>query len=288
MKFLTYTVCFIVSNFLFAQQSIEEELYGFQLGQYREVTMNELGEPADSYYLEDSSRVDFFYLNLDSTTHIGFIYPYNSNEIYAIQLTGEATSKGFRDLNLGSKSTDVFAVFGTPDQIDRQEFNDDSVSIYFYQDKNISFVFDDDKLNSIKIWDPFTEPNYDDKDFQLPSLEPIIKSLKNKDRSEIIAFLSPGMEIFSCDDIIKWKKSIRTEIENTDHSLFDFIFNEQYGLMTLNQYDSIPAELNLRYIEGFGSFPVYKFQSETLFEEIVFTYQQGKYKIWEIKYKCEE
>lgn len=272
---------------LYAQTGIKEELYGFRLGQYREVTINEFGEPASTVFLEDSLKVEFFYLNPDSTTHIGFIYLYQSDEIYSIQLTGEPVTKTFQGVNLGSKPNNVTASFGKPDRIDKQEFDGDSVNTFFYDNKNYSFVFQKDKLNSIKIWDPLTEPDYESGDFQLPTLESIVNSLKTNDRSAITGFLSSGLEIFYCDDIIAWEKSIGTEIENTDHSLFEFIFNEQYGLATLSQYDSIPAKMNLRLIEGVGSLPVYKFQSESLFEEIAFMFQQGRYKIWEIKYKCD-
>ncbi|MEP2276225.1 MAG: hypothetical protein ABJH98_12260 [Reichenbachiella sp.] len=286
MKYLNLLVALLTSFFSYAQTGIVEELYGFRLGQYRAVTTNELGDPASTIYLEDSSRVDFFYLNEDSSTHVGFIYMNSSDEINSIQLTGNRISRDFGGLNLGASPTEAIALFGEPDDIENMEFNDDSVATYFYQDKNYSFVFNGNMLSSIKIWDPLVSPDYESEDYELPTLEPLVRNLSRSDLD--LNFLSPVLEITYCDEILMWKKSVRTEIENPDKSFLEFIFNEQYGLVTLAKYDSIPAEMNLRLIQGLGSLPVYKFNSETLFEEIVFLFQQGRYKIWEIKYKCEE
>jgi len=287
MKLINLLAVLLTSFFSYAQTGIKEELYGFRLGQYHEVTINELGEPASTIYLEDSSRVDFFYLNEDSSTHVGFIYMNNSDEINSIQLTGKRSKRDFCGINLGDNSAEVIAKFDEPYNIENMEFNEDSVSTYFYQDRNFSFVFNSNNtLTSIKIWDPLTGPDYESEGYKLPTLEPLVKNLSRSDFD--LGFLSPGLEINYCNNILKWKKSVQTEIENPDKSFLEFIFNEQYGLVTLAKYDSIPAEMNLRIIQGLGSLPVYKFNSETLFEEIVFLFQQGRYKIWEIKYKCKE
>lgn len=288
MRVLVFTFILFFGIHLSAQSEIELGLYGFYLGQYREVTLNELGQPASSIFLEDSSRVDFFYLNVDSSAHLGFIYLHNSEEIYSIQLTGKSVDADFRGLKLGTNRQEFISVFGRPDDTQDLEFNGDSVSTFFYEDKNYSFIFNADQLSSIKIWDVFEEPDYDNDDFQLPGLKPIVDLLKKNSRPEVLNYLSPNLEIFYCDDVITWKKSIKSELENNGDSPFDFLFNRQYGLITLAQYDSIPAELNLRLIQGLGSLPVYKFQAESLFEEIVFIFQQGQYKIWEIKYKCDD
>lgn len=288
MKTLTLIVFLGVTLSLSAQTQLVEELYGFQLGQYREVTENELGKPASTVYLEDSSRVDFFYLSPDSSTHIGFIYLYGSSEIYSIQLTGESAARSFNKINLGDTSGDLISIFGEPDTISTQEFDDISAVNYFYENRNYSFIFKEETLNSIKIWDPFIEPNYESENFTLPELSSVINILNTNNRKGIVPRLSSGLEIFYCDDIITWKKSIKSEIDNSKASLFEFLLNEQYGLITLTKYDSIPAEMHLRMIEGHGSFPVYKFGEETLFEEIVFAFQQGQYKVWEIKYKCDK
>ncbi len=289
MRTLIFILLLISSSGTFAQSNLVEELYGFRLGQYDDVTLNELGEPANTIYLEDSSRVDFFYLNSDSTTHVGFLYLNGSNEIYSIQLTGESVSSTeFNGINLGDETTEVISKLGKPDTVMTQDFNDVIATNYFYTERNYSLVFNGEVLNSIKIWDPFLEPNYEDENFTLPELGSVVGLLKTNNRKDISAQLSSGLEIFYCDDIIAWKKSIKSEIDNAEASLFEFLFNEQYGLVTLTKYDSIPAEMNLRMIDGYGSFPVYKFGKETLFEEIVFAFQQGKYKVWEIKYKCDD
>ena len=81
---------------------------------------------------------------------------------------------------------------------------------------------------------------------------------------------------------------MQTDIFENKSSVFDFIVNPLFGLITLTKYDSVPADFNIRLIEGYGTFPVYKFPKGELVQEVVFNYQQGRYKIWEIKYECEE
>jgi len=40
--------------------TLPDELYGFRLGQYKSVVINELGQPSRSKILDDSSSVDFY------------------------------------------------------------------------------------------------------------------------------------------------------------------------------------------------------------------------------------
>ena len=266
------------------EKVVADEMYGFKLGQYKSVVDNQFGERAAHRYLNDSSLVNFYYVQPDNSTHIAFQFLPKQDEIYSIQLTGIKSNLDFYGINLGDNSEHVESKFEKPDTIFVTNFNGNEVHTWKYYNKNLSFVFKGNKLNSIKIWDNFSGP---DSDTELPSLVDYLEVIKSGDKLAIGDILSPNMEIFYCDYVFTWKHSFHKDI-NENAAIFNFVVDTKAGLALLNNLDSIPAELNLRYIENYGSFPVYKLPDGYFIKEVVFNYQQGKYKIWEIKYECLE
>ena len=277
---ITFTSLTVISQ----EKVVVDELFGFKLGQYKSVVDNQLGESDAHRYMNDSSLVNFYYVQPDSSTHVAFQFLPHRDEIYSIQLTGTKNSIDFYGINLGDKTELVESKFDKPDTIFVVEFYGEEVHTWKYFNKNLSFVFKDSKLNSIKIWDNFSGT---ESDTELPGLLDYLEVIKSGDRSAISDILSPNMEIFYCDYVFSWKNSFRKDItENA--AIYKFVVDPQTGLALLNNLDSIPAELNLRFIENYGSFPVYKLPDGYIIKEVVFNYQQGKYKIWEIKYECLE
>jgi hypothetical protein len=90
---------------------------------------------------------------LDSASYIGFQYlssqPAN---IYAIQLSGYASGCKFHGLTLGDKKQLVATKLGTPDLVSHQQFHEKEATILSYPANNLSVLFWDDKLSSIRIW----------------------------------------------------------------------------------------------------------------------------------------
>lgn len=271
-------------NLSYGQRTnLPDELFGFRLGQYKTVVTNELGQPSGTKVMEDSTTVDFYYISKDSSTYVGFQYiPSKPKEINAIQLSGDNTERLFYGINLKDSEKKLTSVFGKPDTLIFQEFNDKKAEIWKYIKLNLSILFVDKKIESIRIWD-----DYEQKDYNHPTIEELLKIIKSKDKTKIADILSPGLEIYYCDKVITWKNSFHKNIHLEKASVFDFITNDEYGLVTLSQRENLVHDLNLRMVTGTGTFPVYKFPNEELISEVVLNYQQGHYKIWEIKYKCE-
>lgn len=265
-----------------------DKLNGFRLGQYKFTVTNELGNPDVNKTLDDSSLVDFYFLDSDSSTHLAFMYQNHSDEIYAIQVTGDSLAIPFYGLSLGDNSIDIFKNFPQPDTIIDVDFNDKVVQTWIYNSMNYSFVLVDNKLNSIKIWDDYSRPDYSSDDYELPDIVDYMDKIVKLDTNAICDLLSPNLEIFYCDKIISWKNSIDSDVYLKKSSVFEFITSPLFGVITLSKYDSIPADLNLRYVESYGVYPVYKIAHDDLIQEIVFNYQQGRYKIWEVKFRCHE
>lgn len=284
MKFGLLIILTLGLNFSYGQlTNVPDELFGFRLGQYKSVVTNELGQPSQTQVMDDSTVIDFYYISKDSSTYVGFQYlPTKPKEINAIQISGTTTDRPFYGINLGDNEKKIISAFGKPDTLLTQEFNDKEVKIWKYIKLNLSILFRDNQVESIRIWDV-----YEQKDYNHPTIEQLLEIIKTKDKGKIADILSPGLEVYYCDKIITWKNSFHKDIYLEKASVMDFITNDDYGLTTLNNKKNLEHDLNLRVVTGTGTFPVYKFPKEYLIIELVLNYEQGRYKIWEIKYKCE-
>lgn len=285
-KIVLFSV-FLSSLTLFGQEKIiVEELNGFRLGQYKTVVDNQLGERDSFRYLDDSTLVNFYYIFPDSSTHMAFFYLPKKNEIHSIQLTGTKSDLSFYGITLGASSEYVASKFEKPDTIFEVDFNGEKTTTWKYYDKNLSFVFNKDVLSSIKIWDMYTPPDYESKDYKLPRLVEYLEIIKSADKLKISNILSPNLEIFYCDKVFQWQNSFYKDIYEKEAAIYYFVVNPEAGLALLNKLDTIPGGLNIRLIDNVGSFPVYKLPDGYFIKEVVFNFQQGRYKIWEIKYEC--
>lgn len=279
---LTLTLLFNIS---YGQRtSLPDELYGFRLGQYKTVVTNELGQPNQTQVLDDSTVMDFYYISKDSSTYVGFQYlPAKPKEIYAIQLSGNKADREFYGINLGDNEREVTKTFGKPDTVVAQDFHDKGAATWRYDVSNLSILIADNKIESIRIWD-----DYEQKNFIQPTITELLNIIKTNDKIKIAEILSPGLEIYYCGNVITWKNSFYKDINIEKASALDFITNEQFGLVTLSDKNELVHDVNLRVVPGTGTFPVFKFPNEPLIVEVVLNYQQGRYKIWEVKYKCEK
>ncbi|MBL7873889.1 MAG: hypothetical protein JNM78_19905 [Cyclobacteriaceae bacterium] len=267
----------------YCQTSLPVELFGFRLGQYKDVVTNELGEPSQTQVMEDSTLVDFYYISKDSSTYMAFQYlPSKQKEINAIQLSGNKTQRSFYGIHLGDKEKKLNSTFGKADTILTQKFNNKKAETWRYNKLNLSILLVNRKVKSLRIWDDTPQ-----KDYNHPTINELLEVIKTNDKSKIADILSPGLEVYYCEKVITWKNSFYKDIYQEKASVFDFITNTDYGLASLIGKKSFAPDLSLRVINGIGTFPVYKFSEESLITEIVLNFQQGKYKIWEVTYKCE-
>jgi len=88
--------------------------------------------------------------------------------------------------------------------------------------------------------------------------------------------------------VITWNNSFYKDTFIKTASVYEFIVNSEYGLISLKDKKELNQEYNIRFIEGVGTFPVFKFPKDSIISEIVLNFQQGRYKIYEIKYKCDQ
>lgn len=284
MKLRLLIILTLGLNFSYGQKkNLPNELFGFRLGQYKSVVVNELGQPSKTKMLEDSTTLDFYLLTADSGTYVGFQYlPRQGNPIYSIQLSGKKVNRPFYGVNIGDNESKVISIFGKPDTVLTQDFDKRKTVNWEYSKLNFSILLTNETIESLRIWD-----DYDRTYYKEPTVAQLLEIIKSNEKSKIADILSPGLEIYYCDKIITWKNSFHKDIYEEKQSVFDFITNTDYGLASLIGKNEIKNEMNLRFLESKGTFPVYKFSKESVIAEIVLNYQQGMYKIYEIKYRCE-
>ncbi len=145
----------------YAQTNLPVELFGFRLGQYKDVVTNELGEPSQSEITEDSTIVDFYYISKDSSTYVEFQYlSSKQKEINAIQLSENKSQRSFYGIHLGDKENKLISTFGKADTTLTQEFHDKKAVTWRYDKLNLSVLIIGDNIESLRIWDDTPQKDY--------------------------------------------------------------------------------------------------------------------------------
>ena len=264
-------------------QQFYSELYGFKLGQYRDVAKKELGNPIKYGKFEDGFIYEVFLLKPDSSLHIVFEYAArDTNLIWSIQVSGKnnSTDIGFRNIKLGIDKAQTEEFLGKPSSSeDIGEYG----QRWVYDNTNFSVeVNTKGKLSSVKILDNSNELFPKQNLEKLPTFEKIQKTLNTGTNNEILDLLSGDIEIYYKDKTYSFQKSFKTE-ENTDYSKIILLLRKiSNDLTTVNTKNDKEYIESIRIIEGEDTKPVMKFKSGHKIKEIVFKYYGGRYLIYEI------
>ncbi len=267
---------------LISQTNFKHSIGGFYIGQYNDVVKKELGEPFHKETQKDNSIIEYYYASDDSSAYMVFLYTSKYKEIYSIQLSGNSSMFSFDDIFLGSNMSDVIQKLKKPTRISKTTFGENEAEVFHFDSANYSILFQDEKVQSINVWNPYPETDEN----SLLEIKEILKILSSGNRKDKLEYLSAGMEIQTCDDVLKWDYSLRSELKIPDSNIFSFLEKEKSNFQSLLLEDSLQADLNLRITENYGLLSVYKFAEKYKIQEIVLRPDFGKYKIWEIKFWC--
>ncbi len=264
-------------------QKCETDLYGFQIGQYRETASNEFGKSYKHDKFEDGYVYEAFIIKPDTSLYIVFEYAAeDTGIIWSIQITGTntATDLGFHNLKLGVPEAHIISLFGKPTEIvDIGEYG----KRLDYDSSNYSFEINPKGvLSSIKI-----KNTWSSKDLKLgsdtPSFKKIVKAFTSSSNKEISAMVAPDLEIYEGKKAIFFKRNMGSEIENDKSGVFRLIKKISRNLENINTKDTTVYDENLRLYENGGSSYVIKIYKGSAIKEIVLRYINGRYKVWEIK-----
>lgn len=258
------------------------DLGGFQIGQYREVVKNELGEPIKTDKYPDGFEYEIYLVNPDTSVYMIFEYsPNNLEIIWSIQLTGKNYKTDFKKVNLGMSSSRVNKTLGAPSrQIDIGEYGEK----WEYDNTNFSIEINKNgKLSSIKITDESYRmfPNVDVE--KIPAYADIVKILNSKSNSKLKELLSPDIELYWNDSTYFFRNSIKEEVSHDRSGIFNLLKDLSRSLGEVNTNDISEYEENVRVNAGQDPMHVIKIKQGQAIKEIVFKYRFGKYLIWEIK-----
>ncbi len=270
-----------VFNALAQEHSYFQDLYGIRLKQFSEVPQNEFGKPVKTETHDDGFKYEFYLLKPDKSLYMVFGYSNLDPElIWSIQLTGTDTTAdlGFAGLKFGIDKSQIEKQFGNPTQkVEIGEFG----QRWQYDKSNFSFEINPQgKLSSIKIRD-ISDDTPDLK--KIPQFADVLKILTSKNNAEIAKLLAPDMELYRGDQTLFFEKSLKTEI-STDHSkIFAAIKELAEDLKSVNIKKTGEYEENMRMALGQDIKHVMKFKKDRKIKEIVFKYEWGQFRIWEIK-----
>lgn len=286
-----YLTCsfLLFSSVLFGQKKqFFEYLAGYQLGQFAEVPENEMGEIISRVVYPDGIIAKAYY-GWDSSFYMVFEYlPGDTSVIWSIQITGLAPEQyiGLADLQLGLTENEVYKALGKPTKKkDIGEYG----TLCTYKTKNVSYEINTEGLlSSIKI------VNRENEYWK--------KVLVNKEMADFsyTAKLFSDYNVLVMDSIV----SGSCEIYKTDES-FIYYFNFCKITEDVTDNSTLYAQLSAVFtslqnmysgteIPYFGFFRekgpnryiyVWQFEEEDApVREIVWRWEMGKFRIWEIRY----
>jgi hypothetical protein len=268
-------------------QTFYTTLNGFKLGQYRETTRNEFGNPFQSGKYDDGFQYDIFLLKPDTSLYMIFEYAANDTEsIWSIQVTGSDARAdiGFENMKLGMEKAQIEKVLGVPSS---QEDVGTYGHRWVYDKRNFSVeVNTKGKLSSVKIIDKsdefFPVPQVE----KIPTFDKVKNALCSNDNETILNLLTGDIEIYKGDSTYYFKKSVRTEQSKDYSKVLAIIKSASKDLGSVDVKNPDEYEVNGRLTLGMDLKHVIKIKKGHAIREIVMKYTGGEYRIFEIR--CRE
>src|SRR5690606_34745417 len=195
----------------------DKMLYGFAVGQSREVLKTEFKEVFRSGVYQDGSEYEIFLLQPDRSAYIVFEFnPYNPQIIKSIQVSGKNPDVeiGYKNLRLDDDKSVVEEIFGTI--IFKQAIDAETELWNYGSDLNVEIT--NGVLSSIKI----TDNSFDNTETpaNLPVFSEILNILQSGSNQQIAEILMPNAEIYYWDQFLSFERSLQNEIKKDYSKLF--------------------------------------------------------------------
>ncbi len=264
-------------------QQFYTDLYGFRLGQYRDVAKNQLGKPWHYGKYEDGFVYEAYILKPDTSSYIVFEYSsLDTNLIWSIQVTGSESTEpvGLKNIALGIDSIQVKKQFGKPSSTqDVGKYG----RKWNYDNSNLSVeVNPNGKLSSIKILNNSEElfPGTPDLT-KIPTFDSIRTILNSRENEQILKILSGDVEIYYKDTTYYFEKALQTEAKSDISKVLYIIKTISKDLKKVNPNNPDEYSEAMRLVLHQDIKHVMKIKDATI-KEIVLKYFAGKYYIYEI------
>ncbi len=178
----------LITN-IYPQVKNQISLYNYSLWQTNGAVSNTLGMPD---YSGSSEGLEWISYKISDKCDLFFAFrDFAPSYIYSIQLTGKNSNMpSFAGIKLGDSFEKVIKIFGLPDSLDVVNGR----RLCVYNGKNYSFLFEGQKLHSIKI-NTYEEMFDHDFDESIRTWDKIIKIIMAKDAKRLVEYLRPDIEI---------------------------------------------------------------------------------------------
>ena len=282
---ITLSAIALATTLFNAHAPSQRELNGFFLGQYTDVISAIFDEPFQTEKVSDGEEIRIY--NLDSDKHAFMAFTCETSDsgtITAIQLTGMPGTdmSAFDGLKLGADRDEVLKVLGKPDS--EEDMSDIPGKFLSFDDRNYSVELDEKgRLSSIKIMGFNGFDKYKD---QLPDIKILEHALKEKDVDEMLDVLMPDVEIYrgeDKDEAMGFSGPARTELEDEDSPMYKTLFDGDNSVRSTYAKEKSEPNRGLGSTEGKTILVVYSFKESKYLKEVVYRWQAGRWRVWEIR-----
>lgn len=257
------------------------ELGPFLLGQYRTAVEAKLGTPTKEDKDSDGEPLLVYSLAGEMETYLVVsVSEGDFPRVTSIQISGKpkADLKGMGSVNLGDPKSKVVAALGKPDE---EKKGDDGDEFVDYADRNYSFVFRGDRLRSIKI--VANNDGFPKKEGSEPDLAGFQRALASRDREAILEYMCADFYINTKDDgQVEFKNAAREELNDEESLAARYLYGGAGSVRelltpTLAKTPAIPID---RWESG--AHPVNSISSTGPLYEVVWNFEAGRWRVWEI------
>jgi hypothetical protein len=285
MKKVIVALFICIAHVSLAQVGGEVELAGFMLGQSRKSIHKELGTPIEKRFTEDKWLYEFHALHKDTSVYALFKYPsWDTTRVYSIQVNGDHFPEmhTFRGVKLGSKSEEVFRVFGKSDETEKVD--DPPLTVHYYNHKNYSFEIDNTgHLYGIQIYGKIL--NNKPKE-GLPSLDGFKHAITTKNLDSILVHITPDIEIYLGKKAISIEGGARHEFHKPNSEFTKHMLGDTHSVWYAFAKELAEGQGEFKHQgEGIQSTVVFKFFDSSVISEVILFPHAGKWKVYEIRFR---
>ena len=259
------------------------ELNGFLLGQYSEVPPLVFGKPIREIKGSDGWFYQAYQIDKRGTYMVFGFSPEDKKRIRSLQITGTRGSAmhTFLGVSLGDEMAVLTKALGSPSSVEHEK--DLPVDLYKYADRNYTVEVDKDKrVYSIRVEgnDGLSDKPSERADDPFSRFK---DAVKRRDREVLLGMVSGELEIYDGQTTVSFRNAARTEIADIQSSVGKRLLGEHHSVYATLVRERAPEDGQLRiYGKGRSVNRVYKFPTSKILKEIVFTFDAGEWRVWEI------
>jgi hypothetical protein len=274
----------VLSASVYGQTSCQSELNGFLLGQYKK-TVNSLGQP---FKTGDENGWPFqaYQLPPDGYMVVSFD-PREADQIAAIQISGQVTGMHpFLGIKLGDTEKTLEDRLGRPGKKTREE--GEELFLLEYSGRNYTFEIDTKgRISSIRIVNdcPHQSPGKALAPEGSPLVEELLKALATHNVDLLMQVLAPDLEIYKSGDAYAFTRGARAELEKGDTAFSRLLFSPNGSVLAALKDEGPRADEQIRLYQKHQPAHVIKFPDSKIIAEIVYDFQGGRWKVYEIRFR---